>query len=168
MREHGRVVVNVAHGDVDERGVDEDTVAGLDRQADPVVGGVGHVDRILDGDLAGVRIDGEQAELVTAHQSVRDLRGLVLVARLHLQLGVEFLGTLVHHRAILVLQEARRTVVRVHQADAQRDTCRLPFPIVVRRLNTECYICGIFTDFLYQCERQILKKKKVPGERNLF
>lgn len=148
MREHGRVVVNVAHGDVDERGVDEYTVARLYRQGDPVVGGVGHVDRAPDGDLAGVRIDGEQAELVTAHQSVRDLGRLVLVARLHLQLGLEFLGALVHHRAILVLQEARRTVVRVHQADAQRDARRLTLPVVVRRLKRKKICTTIDREFL--------------------
>lgn len=67
VREHGRVVVNVAHGDVDEGGIDEYTVARLYRQGDPVVGGVGHIDRALDSHLAGVRIDGEQPQLIPAH-----------------------------------------------------------------------------------------------------
>jgi len=119
VREHGCVVVNVAYGDVDERRVDEYTVARLYRQGDPIVGGVGHIDRAFDGDFAGVRINGEQPELVTAHQSIRDLGRLIFVARLHLQLGLELLGALVHHRAILVLEEARRTVVCIYQTNAQ-------------------------------------------------
>lgn len=137
MREYGRVIVNVAYRDVDERGINEYAIARLYRQGDPVVGGVRHVDRAFDGDLAGVRVDGEQPELVTAHQSVRDLGRFVPVTRLHLQLGLELLGALVHHRAILVLKKTRRAVVRVRQADAQRYARRLPFPVIVRRLIKE-------------------------------
>lgn len=118
MREYGRVIIDIAYGDVDERGIDEYAVARLHGQVDPVVGGVGHVDRLLDGDLARVRIDGEQSHLVAAHQNVRYLGRLVLIARQHLELGLELLGAFVDHRAILVLQETRRTVVRIYQADA--------------------------------------------------
>lgn len=134
MREYGRVIVNIAHRDVDEGRIHEYAVARLYRQCDPIVSDVGHVDRILDSDLAGVRVHGEHPELVTAHQSVRDLGCFVFVARLHLQLRLELAGALVHHRAILVLQKTWRTVVRVCQADTQRHARRLALPVVVRRL----------------------------------
>jgi len=103
MWEYGRVIVNVAHGDVDERGIDEYAVTRLYRQGDPIVGGVGHVNWTFDGDLAGIRIHSEQPEFIATYQSVRDFGRFVFVTRLHLQLGLELLGTLVHHRAIFVL-----------------------------------------------------------------
>lgn len=67
--EHGCIIVDVAYGDVNERGIDEYAVARLYRQGDPIVRGIGHVDRalVLDDDLASVRIDGEQSHIVAAH-----------------------------------------------------------------------------------------------------
>lgn len=138
MGERRRIVVDVSHGDTDEGLVAERAVARLHSQRDRVasVCGVAHVDggALCYRDLARVRVDAEDTHLVALDDGVSDFRGLVAIARLHPKRRLELLGALVDYSSVLLVLELGRTVVRVGQAQAQRDARCLALATVVRSL----------------------------------